>query len=149
MPASEPQVENESLSRYLSPVCHVSAAADADRLMRSNGTSANKAVHPLRAFATASVNVDNGVFHLAGICAETDPQLLIEASESCLCMPLPARHLQPRVMLTSTHVWWKMRGPQETFNKGVIDPQRGFSAEARREKPGCFWKGARPNARNV
>ena len=40
-------------------------------------------------------------------------------------------------MLTSTHVGWKMRGPQETFSKGVIEPQSGFSAEASREKPGC------------
>ena len=55
--------------------------------MRSNGTSAHKAVPPLRAFATESVNVDNGVFHLTGKGAETDPQL-IEASESCLCQPV-------------------------------------------------------------
>ena len=29
-------------------------------------------------------------------------------------------------MLTSTHVGWKMRGPQETFSKGVIEHQSGF-----------------------
>ena len=41
-------------------------------------------MRPLRAFAAESVNVNYGIFHLAGICAETDPQWLIEASESCL-----------------------------------------------------------------
>ena len=52
-------------------------------------------------------------------------------------------------MLTSTHVGWKMRGPQETFNKGVIDPQRG-SADASREKPGRFaLEGWRANARSA
>lgn len=39
-----------------------------------------------------------------------------------------------QIMLTSTHVGWKMRGPQETFSKGVIEPQSGFSVEASREK---------------
>ena len=53
-------------------------------------------------------------------------------------------------MLTSTHVGWKMRGPQETFNKGVIDPQRGSSADASCEKPGRFAsEGWRANARSA